>query len=52
MMNTFWVLISVMMLVLVKRMGLSRAAAWTSDLGSVSDRWVTEHRLAETSDHG
>jgi len=45
----FWILMGVaIMVVLAKRMGLWR----TSALGFVSDRWVTEHRLAETSDHG
>jgi len=37
---------------LAKRIGPSRVAAKTSDLGSVSNRWISEHRLVETSDHG
>jgi hypothetical protein len=49
----FWIMMGVaIVVVLAKRLGPWRVAANTSDLGSVSDRWVSEHRLAETSDHG
>jgi len=51
--NMFWIVMSAAIVVaLAKRIGPSRVAAKTSDLGSVSNRWISEHRLVETSDHG
>jgi len=51
--NMFWIVMGVAIVVaLAKRMGPWRVVVKTSDLGSVSDRWISEHRLAETSDHG
>ena len=38
--------------VLTKRIVQRQQPHWASGLGSVSQQWVTEHRLAETSDHG
>jgi hypothetical protein len=35
---------------LAKRVAQRRAGASPSDLGSVSHRWIAEHRLAETHD--
>ena len=44
----FWIVMGVAVMVVLAKRGLWRSA----DLGFASDRWVTEHRLAETSDHG
>jgi hypothetical protein len=50
-MNLVWIALAFAALGwIVKRVAWSRARGSQSDLGSVSDQWVAEHRLAKNND--
>jgi hypothetical protein len=50
-MNLVWVALAIAALgAIVKRVARWRARGSQSNLGSVSDQWVAEHRLANNND--
>jgi len=52
-MNVLWIVLGAGIVHrLAKWLGKWSEPGWNADLGFVSQQWVTEHRLAETSDHG
>jgi hypothetical protein len=51
-MNILWIVVGIVIAgVVAIRMGIRLQPRSTSDLGFVSDRWLSEHRLSETSGH-
>ena len=52
-MNFLWIVLAVgIVRSLAKWLGQRHEPGWNANLGFVSQQWVAEHRLAETSDHG
>jgi len=51
-MNILWIVIGIGIAgVVLTWMGRRHRAGPASDLGLVSDRWLSEHRLSETAGH-